>query len=211
MSDGRTLRAVWSHWHNSQSRGEEMYMKLQSPKKRPERDHQKDPKAKKKHTRKRRSEMGKWWKRPRLDQTIPYRGLVYATRVSDELGSGTDRSFSFPFPFSFFFLFVLILGRKDIWNVIMIVFFFFSSIENKERKKKITKASSLCRRRYRPGTARSTNRKSDRSQMRFWPSWLVYFGGSVPCRFNYILAVFTDICTTSVYIYTARDNGYMHK
>lgn len=39
MSDGRTLRAVWSHWHNSQlSRGEEMYMKLQSPKKkRPER------------------------------------------------------------------------------------------------------------------------------------------------------------------------------
>lgn len=49
MSDGRTLRAVWSHWHNSQlSRGEEMYMKLQSPKKRDQKDNQKDPKAMKK-------------------------------------------------------------------------------------------------------------------------------------------------------------------
>ena len=203
MSDGRTLRAVWSHWHNSQSRGEEMYMKLQSPKKRPERDHQKDPKAMKKHTRKRRSETGKWWKRPRLDQTIPYRGLVYATRVSDELGSGTDRSFSFSFPFSFFFFIRSDFREKRYLKCNYDSLLFFSSIENKERKKKITKASSLCRRRYRPGTARSTNRKSDRSRMRFWPSWLVWFGGSVPCRFNYhILAVFTDICTTSVYIYT---------
>ena len=50
MSDGRTLRAVWSQWHNSQlSREKEIYMKLQSPKKRDQKEtNQKDPKAMKK-------------------------------------------------------------------------------------------------------------------------------------------------------------------
>lgn len=124
--------------------------KLQSPttetRKRPTKT---DPKAmKKQDTRKRRSEMGKWWKRPRLDQTIPYRGLAYATRVSDELGSGADRFLSFSFSS---FLFFLNSGRKRSlkWNYDSLLFF-FSSIENKGEEKKHNSFSTQVR----PGTVR---------------------------------------------------------
>lgn len=72
---------------------------MQSKKETTERDPKKDPKAMKKRDTHEREEAEREidGKRPRLDQTIPYRGLVYATRVSDELGSGPDRSFLFFF------------------------------------------------------------------------------------------------------------------
>ena len=78
--------------------------KMQSKKETTERDPKKDPKAMKKRDTHEREEAEREidGKRPRLDQTIPYRGLVYATRVSDELGSGPDRSFLFFFPSAWF-------------------------------------------------------------------------------------------------------------
>lgn len=132
---------------------------------------------KKQDTRKRRSETGKWWKRPRLDQTIPYRGLVYATRVSDELGSGADRSF-------LLFIFFPWNSGNSICNWLLTIFFFYKTKKTNPKSRKKNKSQVALH----AGTARyrgSRRIKSDEAPMSFWPRALGCSGISLPCRFNY--------------------------